>query len=259
MGIPHALFNVVAYRNGYRYYPYTKQTYSQRLLAVGADALIPARKNPAFSSPLPSSPSLAQERVRPVHRLLRPALRSGCVSTGEGFTKDSFRRRWRWAASPDEERESMAIFAQQALEARTVNRALHDWLDQARATSRAYRPHHVTVLASPSPPRGHRLHRPLPHILSIHVAAPGGTDKEGLLRLSFAADSELYDWHDDIYSRAPQLGGASSPHLPQTIPLPSLTRIAPDAKRTTPPARIHPQSHHRLAAAAVAIVSMPYL
>jgi hypothetical protein len=28
--------------------------------------------------------------------------------------------------------------------------------------------------------------------------------------LSFTADSELYDWQDDIYSRAPQLGGASS-------------------------------------------------
>jgi hypothetical protein len=33
----------------------------------------------------------------------------------------------------------MAICAQQALEARTVNRALHDALDQVGATSRAYR------------------------------------------------------------------------------------------------------------------------
>ncbi|KAF8179170.1 hypothetical protein BJ912DRAFT_646898 [Pholiota molesta] len=49
-----------------------------------------------------------------------------------------------------------------------------------------------------------------PHALSIRVAAPGGTDKERRLHLSFAADSELYDWQDDIYSRAPQLGGASS-------------------------------------------------
>jgi hypothetical protein len=82
MGIPYALFNVVAYRNGYRYYHYTEQTYSQRLLAVGADVLIAARKNLAFSSPLPSSPRLAQGGVRPVHRLLHPALRSGCGSSG---------------------------------------------------------------------------------------------------------------------------------------------------------------------------------
>ncbi|KAF9481276.1 hypothetical protein BDN70DRAFT_554215 [Pholiota conissans] len=46
------------------------------------------------------------------------------------------------------------------------------------------------------------------HSLSIRVAAP--QTKERRLHLSFAADAELYDWQDDIYNRAPQLGGYSS-------------------------------------------------
>ncbi|KAF8190091.1 hypothetical protein BJ912DRAFT_925724 [Pholiota molesta] len=46
---------------------------------------------------------------------------------------------------------------------------------------------------------------------SIRVAAPDAIDNERRLHLSLAADSELHDWQDDIYSRASQLSGASSP------------------------------------------------
>ncbi|KAF8179164.1 hypothetical protein BJ912DRAFT_646730 [Pholiota molesta] len=84
----------------------------------------------------------------------------------------------------------------------------------------------VNILASPSPSSPPQTAR-----LSIRVAAPDATDNERCLHLSFAADSELYDWQDDIYSRAPQLGGASSSPF-GFVPKPTSARTSSEISET---------------------------